>query len=250
MKSTSLHYDFDHPILKKDRKYRRYAREHMAMSEIKSDVITWEVKEEQTALNIPVKYHVHYNIKSITGIDEDQNPIFGNHHTLEISFPPRYPLVPCAIKMVSPVWHPNIKSDGNYKGRICGNVKNFGKAYDLSLLVLRIGEILQYKNYHAEHIPPYPEDAKVAEWVVSYAEPNDIVSNLKGIVIDNTPLLRPFAPDTEKSSLTQQALSEQVPNPTVKNTAKLKIKILQQREKEFKKSKLVIKLKDKGKNTN
>ena len=116
MKDTKVKYDFNHPILLKDKKYRRYAREHMAISEIRSDVIEWEIQETQTALNIPVQYHVHYNIKSITGIDKTQKPIFGHKHTLEISFPPRYPLVPCIIKMISPIWHPNIKSEGNYKG--------------------------------------------------------------------------------------------------------------------------------------
>ena len=146
MENTNVKYNFDHPILKKDKKYRRYAREHIAIAELKSDVIKWEVIEAQTALQIPVLYHVHYHIKSIVGIDEKQAPVFGHHHTLEISIPPRYPLVPCIIKMISPIWHPNIKSDGNYKGRICGNVKNFGKAYDLYQLVLRVGEILQYKT--------------------------------------------------------------------------------------------------------
>ncbi len=249
MENRTVHYDFNHPILVKDKKYRRYAREHIAISEIKSDVIEWEVKDAHTTLSIPVKYNVHYNIKSIIGIDENQHPIYNNRHTLEISFPPRYPLVPCIIKMISPIWHPNIKSDGNYKGRICGNVKNFGKAYDLYQLVLRIGEILQYKNYHAEHVPPYPEDSKVAEWVIEYAEPNDIVNANKKIVVDDTPLLRPLEIKAETSPSSVSSLKEQDTVPGSKSTEPIvpKIKILNQREKKFQRSKLVIKLKDKKK---
>ena len=77
--------------------------------------------------------------------------------------------------MKSDLWHPNIKWDGKFKGRICGNTKEYGKGYDLVQLVYRIGEILQYKNYHAENTPPFPEDSMVAKWVKEYAEPNKIV---------------------------------------------------------------------------
>jgi len=244
MENSTIKYDFDHPILKKDKKYRRYAREHMAIAELKSDVIKWEVIKSQTALNIPVQYHVHYNIKSIVGIDDQKAPIFGHQHTLDISIPPRYPLVPCIIKMISPVWHPNIKFDGNYKGRICGNVKNFGKAYDLYQLVLRIGEILQYKNYHAEHIPPYPEDSKVAVWVMSYAEPKNIVNKNEYIYIDNTPLLRSFK--HSDSTATETRPVKESPAPPASETLEVikpKIKIKQQKKQVFKRSKLVIKIK-------
>lgn len=259
MENSKISYDFDHPILLKEKKYRRYAREHIALSEIKSDVIEWETQEAQTALNIPVKFHVHYNVKSIVGIDENQAPIYGNRHTLEVSFPPRYPLVPCIIRMISPVWHPNIKFDGNHKGRICGNVKNFGKAYNLYQLVLRIGEILQYKNYHAEHVSPYPEDATVAKWVVEYAEPNDIVNKSKGIVVDDSPLLRKYVPETtsdikvEKSQpeteKTAPPIEIEIQEPPKSGTEPPipKIKITQHREQSFQRSKLVIKIKDKKK---
>ena len=65
---------------------------------------------------------------------------------------------------------------------------------------------MQYKNYHAEHIPPYPEDSKVAEWVMEYAEPNGIVSNVKRIYVDNTPLVKKGKP----SSTTDQTKKEQI----------------------------------------
>ncbi len=260
MGKNKVTYDFDHPILVKDRKYRRYAREHIAISEIVSDVIEWEVKEDQTALKIPTKFHVHYNIKSIIGIDDSEAPIFGNRHTLEVSFPPRYPLVPCIIRMITPVWHPNIKSDGNYVGRICGNVKNFGKAYDLYQLVLRIGGILQYKNYHAEHVPPYPEDAKVAKWIMNYAEPKGIINKSENIVIDDTPLLSKYThePNIESSSSNidkvQDIKSESPIKPEISKNPdpdppKPKITITNLKEQTFKRSKLVFKIKDKNKDS-
>ena len=102
MNTSQVKYDFNHSILTKDRKYRRYAREHIALSAINSDVIEWEVVETETALKIPVKYNVHYRIKSIIGINEDLSPVYGDHHILEIAFPPRYPLEPSKIKNTNP----------------------------------------------------------------------------------------------------------------------------------------------------
>lgn len=174
------------------RKYIRWADEHVLMWELaqNSDVISWEVKETDTKLNIPKVYTVEYRIRSIIGIDENQDPIYGDHHILELGVPTAYPLHPCTLYMQTNAWHPNIQSDGQYKGRVCGNVKDFGLNYSLPEVVLRVGEILQYKNYLAEFIPPYPEDVVVAKWVREVAEPRGIVDLRRQIFVDNTPLLR------------------------------------------------------------
>lgn len=180
---------FKHPIFQKMRRYIRFAKEHMALSDLQSDCIKWEVKSSATNLRIPTRYHIHYFFKSIVDVDEDQNPVYGNHHILELTLPKNYPIEPCKIYLISDIWHPNIKSEGKEKGRVCANAMNLGKAFTLDLLVIRIGEILQYKNYHAKHVPPFPEDSKVAKWVTTFAEPNEIVDKEKGIVVDDTPLV-------------------------------------------------------------
>jgi hypothetical protein len=92
--------------------------------------------------------------------------------------------------MQTELWHPNIKSEGRYKGRICGNTKGFGLGFDLFLLVIRIGEILQFKQYHAENTPPFPEDIKAARWLLEFGEPSGLVNKYQDICIDNTPLVR------------------------------------------------------------
>lgn len=185
-------YDFSNPLFVKHPQYIRYAREHLEMYKIseQSDCISWEVKETTGPLQIPSVYHVHYHFKSIIGIDAERNPIYGNHHILELTIPSRYPIEPFGIRMVTDLWHPNIKWDGKFKGRVCANAREFGKSYMLSQLVLRVGEILQYKNYLAEFVEPFPEDATVAEWVREFAEPRDIVNRKKNIFVDDTPLLR------------------------------------------------------------
>lgn len=186
------HYDFEHPIFRTKRNWLLYAKEHLELWDLRenSDVIDWEVKSTVGPLSIPTVYHVTYHLRSITGIDAEAQPLYGDRHVMELTIPTRYPLVPASIFMRTDVWHPNIQSVGRFKGKICGNVSSYGVDYSLRQLVLRVGEILQYRNYLADFVPPYPEDPKVAEWVKAYAEPRGIVNRKEGIATDDQPLLR------------------------------------------------------------
>lgn len=170
---------------------KRLAKEHMAIDELcnNNDFIEYKVTEREELLrgSPPKAYQIQYKVQSIIGVDENKNPILGYEHTVEVRLPKHYPVEPVACYAVTNVWHPNIKWDGNYKGRICGNLKDFGKTYSLDLLILRIGQILQYKNYLADNVPPYPEEEKVAAWVRDYAEPLEIVDTFNGINIDKIP---------------------------------------------------------------
>ncbi|MCC6460574.1 MAG: hypothetical protein IT260_08900 [Saprospiraceae bacterium] len=185
---------------------------------MKSSAIRWEPVETVTHLKIPYKYHVHFYINSIIGIDEHKMPVYGKKHTAEIELPPQYPLEPCRIKMITDLWHPNIKWKGSFKGRICAQAEKFGTIYELPQLILRIGEILQYKNYHAEHVAPFPEDAEVAKWVTEFAEPNNIVNKSKDISVDNTPLI-----DDENKSTDILKITAQRPAPVSAERSKLAI---------------------------
>ena len=185
-------YDLSHPVFQSRRELIRWAREHQDLLKLKSSVITWEAVETVTQLGIPFKYHVHYRIRSIIGIDAQNMPIFGCKHSAEFELPAQYPLEPCKVFMLTDAWHPNIKFKGRFKGRICAQAEKMGTIYELPLLVLRIGEILQYKNYHAEHVAPFPEDAEAAKWVLEFAEPKDIVNKRKGIFVDDTPLIQDY----------------------------------------------------------
>ena len=49
--------------------------------------------------------------------------------------------------------------------------------------------MLQFKQYHAEFTPPFPEDIHVAKWMLEFAEPNKIVNKKEGIAVDDTPLV-------------------------------------------------------------
>ncbi len=182
---------------------KRLAKEHVAIHDLcsKSDKLEYAVAKKRSG--VPEVYRITFNLKSIVGIDGNKNPIYGNKHVAELALPPNYPVEPAKCYMVTDTWHPNIKSEGVHKGHICTNSNELGKLMDLYLLVHRIGQILQYQNYHAENNYPYPDDEKVARWVREYAEPNDIVNKNKNIYIDDSDLLnddspRPVQPPKEE----------------------------------------------------
>lgn len=234
---TKPEYDYKSGIFQEDRRLIRYAEDHLKMIDLAnySDTIRWEAHKTVSPLKIPIVYHVHFQLRSITGINDDQSPIYHNEHTLELSITTRYPMEPCSAFMLTDIWHPNVKSKGKFKGRVCVNSKGLGMAYSLDQVVLRIGEILQYKNYLAEFVPPYPEDEGAAEWVREFAEPNNIVHKEKSIFTDDVPLLREHGGE-EDAGLTQED-APITPEPKIK----IKIKGLKKPASEqAPKSKIVI----------
>ena len=200
MASSDILYNFDNPIFKKHFIYKRFAQEHQDLSEIDNPAIDVKVSRTFGPLSIPNKYEITYHCKSIVGIDAEQRPIYGNNHLVEVSLPKKYPLESATIYTLSPVWHPNIQFHGKAKGRICGNTTNFGKGFSIRQLVFLILDILLYKNYHAEHTPPYPEDRIVASWATDFAEPNKIIQQGIGIIDDADP--KEVEPITETKSAT------------------------------------------------
>lgn len=191
----------------------RLAQEHIALHELceKSPKIDYEVLN--TRGQCPSEYKIIYHLKSIIGVDEDQNAIFHDRHEARISLPPKYPLEPAKCAMMSDVWHPNIKFSGPHKGHICTNSNEFGLMFDLYLLIHRIGEILQYKNYHAENVYPFPDDEHVAKWVREYGEPHDIVNKGKGIFTDFTNLM------TGEVEIVREPEADSMPEPTMEKPA-------------------------------
>lgn len=205
----------------KNPRHKRLAKEHTALDNLcrRSDVISYEIVGESQP--VPNAYLVHYKLKSIVGVDESFNPVFGNLHTIQITLTSNYPVEPARCYAQSDLWHPNIKSEGRHKGRICSNTKEFGKLFSLDMLAIRIGEMLQYKNYHALNTPPYPEDETVARWVREFAEPQNIVNYDKGIYVDDSLLAK-----SEEEYLAENQQTPEIP-PTEeesKPTGVIKIK--------------------------
>lgn len=173
---------------------RKLARNHITLHELceRSKKITYSIGK-QLKSNPPEGYHITYLLRSIIGIEASKAPIYGDKHEVYIEFPENYPSkeAKLTIKMISEIWHPNVRCHGAHKGRMCVNEKALSASHPLDSIVVMMGEILQYKNYLAENVPPFPEDEVVAAWVRDYAEPNGIVDLKRKIYTDYDELLEP-----------------------------------------------------------
>jgi ubiquitin-protein ligase len=174
-------------------KQRRLAKEHIELHQLceRSDKIKYEITKQRGRMP-PTGYRINYYVKSIVGVDDGRMPIYGNHHIVDIDIPTGYPIESITPFAKSDIWHPNIRWVGDLKGRVCTTAKHLSAGMSLDLLVLRIGEIIQYKNYLAENVEPWPEDAFVAQWVREVGEPKGIINYKEGKVIDDSELLKPL----------------------------------------------------------
>lgn len=155
---------------------------------------------------LPVVYEIIYRINSIVGVTEPRDmevqteqgteirqvrePIYGKEHRMRISLPNNFPSARGnpQLYFITDLWHPNVRSSGKFKGRVCSNEKDLGIATNLARRIQRIGQYLQYQLYHALDIYPYPEDTKVAEWVREEAEPMGWINLGEGVFTDYSKL--------------------------------------------------------------
>lgn len=136
----------------------------------------------------PEKYIITYTCKGIARIDEGGAPIFSEFHQVSLYLGRDYPLREPYLKWLTPIWHPNIEHEE--PRHVCTNyIQSWFSSKRLSNLVLIMGEMVQYKRYHAQWSPPYPIDEETARWVIDYAEPLGIITPEHPI--DRRPLLRP-----------------------------------------------------------
>lgn len=193
--------EFAHKPLTKQGK--RLLREWMAIDKLcKNNKRISYIVRKRNFDDIPVEYEVIFKIRSIVGVEEPRDmevtidgktlikplrvPVYGNKHRMRIILPNNYPSARGnpQIMFISDIWHPNIRSAGKFKGRVCANEKDLGITTNLTTRIIRIGQYLQYQLYHALDAYPYPEDSSVAEWVREEAEPMGWVSMTEGIFTD------------------------------------------------------------------
>ena len=140
---------------------------------------------------LPVEYVISYHIRSICGVDKVEQlnqqgiqnpPQFHSEFLLHISIPRNYPSIDAPVdyrflltnsqnEPIPHPWHPNIRYFGEFAGRVCINALNTFSSIAWS--VERVALYLRYELYHAWQEPPYPEDIKVAQWVIKQGEPNE-----------------------------------------------------------------------------
>jgi ubiquitin-protein ligase len=164
---------------------RRLKADHDLMQELRarSDLIEFRVKSTRRGLP-PERYIVTYKCKGIVAVDRNGRPKYGNRHQVEIYLHSQYPQRWPGMKWLTPIWHPNIN---HLNGSVCIDAAWWTASRSLDRLVIMIGEMVQYKNFHDDPTkPPFPWDPEAARWCRSYRANHPHV-----FPVDQRELLRP-----------------------------------------------------------
>ncbi len=164
---------------------RRLFGDYELMREIaaRSNAITFETRPVRPGLP-PETYIVTFKCRGIIGIDRKGNPKFGNHHQVEIYLHSQYPQRWPGLKWLTPIWHPNIN---HLNGSVCIDAAWWTASRSLDRMVIMLGEMIQYKNFHDDPTkPPFPWDPEAARWSRRYR-----ALHPKAFPVDHRELLRP-----------------------------------------------------------
>ena len=168
--------------------------ERMRDTEARTSLISFEAMSLQPGTP-PERYIVTYRCKSIISVNAKGAPNFGEHHQVEIYLHSQYPQRWPGLKWLTPIWHPNIN---HINGSVCIDAAWWTAARSLDRLVIMMGEMLQFKNFHDDPTkPPFPWDPEAAKWCREYRKKNP-----NAFPVDNRELLRPerVRLQSEKSS--------------------------------------------------
>lgn len=164
---------------------RRLRGDYELMVELasRSDLISFKASLPNPNLP-PERYIITFKCKSIISVDRQGNPKFGEHHQVEIYLHNQYPHRWPGMKWLTPIWHPNIN---HLNGSVCIDAAWWAASRSLDRLVIMLGEMLQYKNFHDDPTkPPFPWDAEAARWCREYRKNHPNIFPL-----DHRELLRP-----------------------------------------------------------
>jgi len=107
----------------------------------------------------PEKYVLLLKFRSITGVNQDGQPVFSTQHQLGIHLHQEYPRRKPTFMMLTNVFHPNIAGNGD----ICiGDDGDHGFAPNMGLdeLVIRIIQMIRFENIGFER----PYNTLAANW--------------------------------------------------------------------------------------
>jgi hypothetical protein len=148
---------------------RRLHADHELMRELvaRSDLITFEAEPVPAGLP-PERYVITFKCKGIVGVDKSGRPKLGSRHKVEIYLHNQYPQRWPGMKWLTPIWHPNIN---HLNGSVCIDAAWWTASRSLDRLVVMLGEMVQYKNFHDDPSrPPFPWDPEAARWSRTYRE--------------------------------------------------------------------------------
>jgi ubiquitin-protein ligase len=172
-------------VVSESPRMRRLKADYELMQDLASrtDMINFVAQSPRPNLP-PERYIVTFKCKSIANVDRQGNPIYSEHHQVEIYLHNQYPQRWPGMKWMSPIWHPNIN---HLNGSVCIDAAWWTASRSLDRLVIMLGEMLQYKNYHDDPTkPPFPWDPEAARWSREYRKTHPNI-----FPVDKRELLRP-----------------------------------------------------------
>jgi len=164
---------------------RRLKADHDLLQELsaRSDLISFKAVGARPGTP-PERYIVTFKCKSIIDVDRSGNPKYGDHHQVEIYLHNQYPQRWPGMKWMTPIWHPNIN---HLNGSVCIDAAWWTASRSLDRLIIMLGEMLQWKNFHDDPTkPPFPWDADAARWSREYRKKHP-----NSFPVDQRELLRP-----------------------------------------------------------
>ncbi len=164
---------------------RRLRADYELMQEMSARTDLISVVAQSPRPNLPPeRYIVTFKCKSISNVDRQGNPKFSEHHQVEIYLHNQYPQRWPGMKWLTPIWHPNIN---HLNGSVCIDAAWWTASRSLDRLVIMLGEMLQWKNFHDDPTkPPFPLDAEAARWSREYRKTHSDV-----FPVDLRELMRP-----------------------------------------------------------
>jgi ubiquitin-protein ligase len=171
--------------LDKSPRIRRLRGDHQRMVELaaQSDLIEFEAKSPRKGLP-PERYIITYKCRGVVSVLKSGVPKIGNKHQVEIYLHNQYPQRWPGMKWLTPIWHPNIN---HLNGSVCVDAAWWTASRSLDRLVLMLGEMVQYKNFHDDPTkPPFPWDPEAARWCRDYR-----TKHPDAFPVDHRELLRP-----------------------------------------------------------
>ena len=178
---------------------RRLRADLLLMNELaaQSDLIEFTSKSAKRGLP-PERYIVTYKCRGIVGVDKNGKPKIGRKHQVEIYLHNQYPQRWPGMKWLTQIWHPNIN---HINKTVCIDAAWWTASRSLDRLVLMIGEMVQYKNFHDDPTkPPFPWDPEAARWSRAYR-----AKHPDAFPVDRRELLRPERVKIKKSNNNKKA---------------------------------------------
>lgn len=139
---------------------RRLHADLAAMVELAkvSDFVTYVA-----AGNPPDRYRVSYTCRGLYLPAADAEPQVSQQHVADFYLHREYPRRPPQIVWRSPIFHPNILPAAR-GGAVC--IGSWTPSESLADLVIRVGEMIQYKQYNPEDVL----DPVAASWAAAHPD--------------------------------------------------------------------------------